>query len=544
MPKRRVFRVSHSGSLKAIRDNPALPALIQSLSPQSLAQLCARIGVSDAAEFMALAPAEKLLKALDASVWKTLRPGVPEIFDRNELIEWLTVWLDIGEAFTAERLAAMPDEDLTLCLSHVVRLSTGAMWGFERSTEIEDLDRIYAPSYHETGFGPYFVTAAVEEHWETVRAALEAMWNHDPERLLHLFAQLSGDESMLQPQWNRQNSNRDFSSARESDRERRGHVSGTGARAFLAVARWTPLEELLAVTEYDLETRRHLSILARAAGSPEVVPSSGGGTDEAVPLTEPDEGAAGGAGTAVDSAQLDALRNELEAAGLVDKPATTRLLTHDSPTRRPPLVSRLAQLTQDNPEAFDTRSRELAYLASVLMGGVGVNNEAMSTEDARDAALATCNLGFELAQKRGDDSHLESPEPGLVRLFLVGWRALADLPQLVVEAFTRSFEKLATEAASPAQEWLVAEARIALEDLRSAVTRRDLAAAREAALVMSFFFEPRTCRAVVPLLDEIPRVVTSRLGGERGGSGRWIEALADLRGVRELLGTIVDGESR
>lgn len=176
MPKRRVSRVSHSGPLKAIRDNPALPALIQSLSPQSLAQLCARIGVSDAAELMALAPAEKLLKALDASVWKKLRPGAPEVFDRNELIEWLTVWLDIGEVFTAERLAAMPEEDLTLCLSHVVRVSTGPMWGFERSTEIEDLDRIYAPSYHETAFGPYFVTAAVEEHWETVRAALDALW--------------------------------------------------------------------------------------------------------------------------------------------------------------------------------------------------------------------------------------------------------------------------------------------------------------------------------------------------------------------------------
>jgi hypothetical protein len=168
----------------------------------------------------------------------------------------------------------------------------------------------------------------------------------------------------------------------------------------------------------------------------------------------------------------------------------------------------------------------------------------MSTEDARDAALATCNLGFELAQKRGDDAHLESPEPGLVRLFLVGWRALADLPQLVVEAFTRSFETLAAEAASPDQEWLVAEARIALEDLRSAVTRRDLAAAREAALVMSFFFEPRACRAVVPLLDEIPRVVTTRHGAARGGGPRWIESLADLRGVRELLETIVDGESR
>jgi len=109
------------------------------VTPDALAQICSRVGLSDAAELMALAPARQLVRALDASVWKTPRPGLPEVFDPRELLEWLPVWLEIGDEFTAERLG---------------------------------------------GDDPGGARCPVAT---------------SPERLLHLFSQLSGDESMLAP---------------------------------------------------------------------------------------------------------------------------------------------------------------------------------------------------------------------------------------------------------------------------------------------------------------------------------------------------------
>src|SRR5690348_7378526 len=120
MPK----RPSASRSLRTLLGNRALPACIRALTPGALAQMCSRVGLGDAAELMALAPARQLVRALDASVWKTPRPGLAEVFDPRELLEWLSVWLDIGDEFAAERLGAIPDADLTLYLSHVLRVGT------------------------------------------------------------------------------------------------------------------------------------------------------------------------------------------------------------------------------------------------------------------------------------------------------------------------------------------------------------------------------------------------------------------------------------
>jgi hypothetical protein len=529
MPKQRVSAGLRSGSLRAIRDNPALPAFMRTLSSRALAQLCSRVGIGDAAEFMALAPAERLVKALDASVWKIPRPGSPEVFDPNELVEWLWVWLEIGEAFTAERLAAIPDVDLTLYLSRLLCVSTGDMWGFERSTEIEDYDRIYAPSLDETAYGPYVVNTIAHDHWEIVRAALDAMWRHGPERLLHLFAQLSADESMRTPDIDRDSANRDFVFDRDSSRERRGYVTTDGARAFLAIAETTPPEELLTMSHYDLETRRHLA----------AIEIDGENTDTDVDADEAprDDGARLSSATAEDAA-LPALRIAFETAGLIEPPAGAPLLTHDSARDRLPIIKILAQLAHDDSKAFDMRSRELAYLASVLMTSATVNDEAMSGENAKEAALAMCNLGLEILRENGGDARIGS-EPGLVRLFLVGWQVIGEVPGRVVDAFKRSLKELKAAMSLPAYDWLVQEAQGAYADLQAAFARRNFSAAREAVLMLSLVFEPRSSRAAAPLMDEVPRILAIP-----GGSARWIDSLADLRRVGELLDCIGVKEKR
>ena len=520
-------------SLRAVLDNPALPALIQSLPARDLAQLCGRIGAGDAIHIMAVAPAERLVHALDVSVWKTPRPGLPETFDARELVQWIAAWLDIGDAFAAERLGAVPDEDLTLYLSQVATVTTGDMWGFERSTEIGDLDRIYAPSHDETAYGPYVVSARRPEDWETLRAALDAMWSDAPERLLHLFAQLSGDESMRAPQQNRDSSNDDFMSARESARESRGYVTASGARAFLALAR-SPLEKLAALSEYDLETRRHLAGLAKdfakdwADGladdpgdgdtvSAHVPPSGTDGTRSAIP--------------AADVGDLGALQTALEKAGLLEPPPERLLLAHEATSKELAVVKVLRALAEDDSAEFDARGQELAYLSSVLIAGIAVDGTALTPAQARSAALATCNLGLETLSSHGEQARIDR-EPGLIRLFLVGFGVLSTLPGRVAASFVRCLEKLRKAGASsdPLHEWLVEQAEVSVADLKEAVGKSDFEAAREATMALCFVFEPRACRAVVPLLDELPRL--GKVGGE---AATWIDSLEAIENAAELL---------
>jgi hypothetical protein len=527
-------------SLRAVLDDPALPALIQSLPARDLAQLCGRIGVGDAMHIIALAPAERLVQALEASVWKTPRPGVPEVFDTGELVEWIWAWLDIGEAFTAERLAAVSDEDLTLYLSQLAIVTTAAMWGFERSTEIGDLERIYAPSHEEKAYGPYVVSARRQADWETLRGALDAMWSHAPERLLHLFAQLSGDESMLAPQRNRGSSNEDVVSARERARECRGYVTASGARAFLTLAR-SPLKQLAALSEYDLETRRHLAGLAgdlrgdtdsRAAGDGD----SAGAQPVAADMdgTENPEGAEDGkpAVRAPDVGHIAALQTALEEAGLLEPPPERLLLAHEATSRQLSIVKLLRALAEKDAAAFDARAHELAYLGSVLIAGVAVDGTALSAAEARRAALATCNLGLETLRSRGERVRIDR-EPGLVRLFLVGFSVLRALPARVVESFVHCFETLKKASAEPLHEWLVEQAEVSVADLSDAVGKGDFEAAREATMALCFVFDPRTCRAVVPLLDELPR-----LGTDDGVAATWIDSMTAISTAAGLLRSI------
>jgi uncharacterized protein DUF6178 len=521
MPNKQVSREIRS--LRTVLNNPALPALIQSLPARELAHLCGRIGISDAMDIMALAPAERLVQALEASVWKTPRPGVSEVLDTRELVEWIWAWLDIGEVFTAERLAVVPDEDLTLYLSQVATVTTAAMWGFERSTEIGDLERIYAPSHDEKGYGPYVVSAKRLEDWETLRGALDAMWSDAPERLLHLFAQLSGDESMLAPQRNRESSNDDVLSARENARECRGYVTAHGARAFLTLAR-RPLKDLAALSEYDLETRRHLAALAGD------------------PRRDPDTGALGDADNTVapapDISPVTALQVALEEAGLLEPPPQRLLLTHEPTSKQLPLVKLLQSLAEKNAVEFDTRSRELAYLGSVLIAGIAIDGSTLKPTEARSAALATCNLGLETLSSHGEPVRIDR-EPGLVRLFLVGFSVLSTLPARVVESFVQSLQTLKNATSEPAHEWLVEQAEVSVADLSDAVRKGDFEAAREATMALCFVFEPRACRAVVPLLDEIPRLRTGN-----GAAATWIDSMAALASAAEQLRTLTPKRRR
>jgi hypothetical protein len=205
------------------------------------------------------------------------------------------------------------------------------------------------------------------------------------------------------------------------------------------------------------------------------------------------------------------------------------LLAPESASKPLQLVRLLQTLAEKDAAQFNARGRELAYLGSVLVTGVVVEGTALSPAEARNAALATCNLGLELLNSHGESARVDR-EPGLVRLFLVGFNALSAMPDRVAQSFVRCLSALHDANSEPLHEWLVEQAEVSVADLIDAVRKGDFAAAREAVTALCFVFEPRACQAAAPLLDEIPR-----LAAGRGESAKWIDSVAAFTAAATLL---------
>lgn len=398
--------------LLTLRNDPALPALLRTLQPAVLARLVGRVGLNDAGELMALAPTRNLLQALDESLWKSPAPGSAEIFDADELVDWLEAWNEIGDEFVAERLAAMSDDYRAMCLSHVVSVGIHHTLAFLAIPDDEAIVEVERDTLHPIGsiaqYGPYIVAPAIEEAWDVVHASLDAMWTHCPEELLRALARLDGAESMLAAQESRKRLTLDVSHERERHRENLGYVSGPGAGAFLMFIAITSVEELAAMSAYDEETRRHLAAFGESR-------------DAADPVAKGDESSEGDEAAPAEEPQLQRLRSVLEQEHVLI-PQDALLLTDQSDDERAPLTALLAELAETDQPAFERCARELAYLANVLKLGVRVQGATMSDIEARDAAFAACDRGLTWVRERGIEPRI-SREPGLIRLFALGWKS-------------------------------------------------------------------------------------------------------------------------
>lgn len=393
--------------LQTLHGNPGPPALLRVLQPAALARLVERIGLNDAGEVMALAPAHKLLQALDESLWKSPQLGSAERFDAAELVDWLEAWIELGDAFTAERLAAMSDDYRALCLSHLVSVRIAHTLAFLAIPD-DEVDRerdTLQPIGSCASYGPYTVVPVVEDEWEVARAALDALWTERPDCLLQTLGMLDGAESMLAAPEVRRQLAIDVAHERERTRENLGYVSATGASAFLVFVATARIEELAALSAYDEETRRHLA----AFGSSPVDENE---ADDAAPdpLDEP-----------ASAEQMQELRTALEREELLI-PQNTLLLTDQRTRRHRALTAALSELAETDFAAFERCARELAYLANVVKVGVPLQGAPLSTEEARNTAYAACNRGLQLARKHGLEERI-AQEPGLIRLFALGWRA-------------------------------------------------------------------------------------------------------------------------
>jgi hypothetical protein len=511
---------SHTQLIRTLEQHPGLPSLLQSMPPRVAATLLQRIGISDAAELMALLPIESSLRTLDESIWQSARPGLRAGVDVAQLCEWLETWHDIGEAFLLERLAAMSDDYLVLVLSCLVRVDTETQ---QRPDSGDVFDAFIEDRPHlGVRFGPFDVQASHEDYRDVARTTLHALWAETPERLLRLFGRMSHAHGTPAAQRSWVTTALDVEFERESFREAQGYVSVAGARAFLTLAGNLTLEAIRELSQYDLETRRHLASFGEERTNPvQAEESSAAGADSSADIS-----------TSAESASLQAL---LEAAELVEPVAEQlRLTASDQPAHGELLLTtQLRRLAAENPLSFHERGRELAYLANVLKAGIALQEAPLSDAEAKDAAFATCNLGVELAPD--DAAHLHG-EPGLVRTLLLGWHTLRRIAPGIVAVFEH--------ATTSIDSWIREEAVVGLEDLRVAVAQNHWSDARDACVFLTIVFDTATCRAIAPLLDEIPRYSQLLAGSKQPEAVRWITTRSDLDRIAALLNDLAPKRPR
>jgi hypothetical protein len=529
--------VSQTPLLRHIVDNPALPAFLKHMQPKSLVRLIDRIELNDAAELMALVPAPRLLRALDVAVWKSPSPGASPEFDSAEFINWLQVWNEVGEPFVADRLAAFNDEYLAMCLSSVLLVDSSSSKGDGDTSEIAVDTQAHETGYTESAqsecyaiYGHFRLRPAFEDDWDIVRAALDALWRHAPDRFLDILGALATSESMLASDGRRPSLNLDVAFSRERHLERGGYVSPTGARAFLASSLVTTIQELLMMPVYDNETRRFLCGIENHDTGQHPIENAAATHNGDEELQETPNKTNGIALTPPSEDQIRALNRLFEDEAIVEPGRFESLPWNRHEPRKAVLADSLNTLECENQKAFQRRSQELAYLATVLMAGSSLEGQPFTGGHARDAALATCNLGAEFIQSRQMVLNLDT-EPGLIRPFLIGWQLLDTLRDRVIDAMEASLVDLENSPRLKDFSWLRNEARIGIRDLRNAADRRQFSDARDAATFLSIIFDATACRAIAPLLDHLPHFSTS----SNKSQPRWIESITDLDQVSSLL---------
>ncbi|HEX7035580.1 MAG TPA: hypothetical protein VF210_07385 [Pseudomonadales bacterium] len=513
-------------ALLRLLDHPELPSLLPSLPAPALARLYDTVGLHDAGRLMVATPLPLLARALDEALWPA--DGGPP--DPDVLIDWIAVWLEEGDEFAASALGALDEDLLALCLDPLLRVEDSHVTAFSRLSEEGELDPDHYDDVLDDGpsvatYDRFRMVPLEEDAWDVIDRAFTALWTHDPERLTTLLERLARTEYRSESDVeSKRHRALDLTAAREAQRERAGYVGHDAARGFLALASAMSLEELLSMDGYDPETARQLGERRRGGAAD---PSPGGqvadqfaaggrshGDSQAGGRSHGGSHAGGRSPGEHDAWAL------LAAAGIALEPTPAPRLTGPRTPTPLTLTNELQRLAGQEPGAFDRCGAELAYLANVLLSVTAAD------ADARELAFATANLGLELITARGLSAGLDRP-PGLIRAFLVGWRAQNELPDRVASACATALEAPAVRRRLDGRDWLDGQVQASCVDLRSEVAGGRFDAARNSLAVLSLALNVEVCRAVASLLDRPPRFPCVLEGGEPRAA-RWIRERADL----------------
>ena len=560
--------------MATMTSSAALPAFVPKIDPHTLKHLVDDVGLEDAGPLIAHASQRQLVHLLDETLWTGARPGDPDKLSVAELLRWLDLWNGLGEGFVADKLYELGDDFCALAFSRLLLVA-----------DYDMAPRVLDEFTH--AIGRYVVRVRVDDEWDAVQTAVTALWRDFPDFCEAVFARLAFRHSVLKMAGEDDTAkvlDGDASHAHERGREESGYVTSVMAGSFLRALGAADVDELAEETGYDLQTteyfRRRAQLKAAAAQAPAADggnadtdddPSARGeeerrGKDERrgeekkrgeeklgekerreKACTEPDAAGAGagpGAPAAVDPAELRGLEAELLAyeraqlrpAALLTGPETAEVKPSD-------WVRVALGRLQADPESFDARMDELTYLSNLVMAGLDQGGDRLESGAAANLVIATCNLGA--GHELWLDGEIDGvaavhdillQEPGLVRLFRIGWHLLANLPLTAARRLKALFADEATRERLAAKPWVLSEvdALLGAPDFEEVVAAREFEDAQETLKILGIALEPEAVVALCVLTDGVPRF--ARVLEDRAPTGAVMTyAARDLMTMTDLM---------
>ena len=549
MPTNALDQQRPSHWLERLLDTPNLPQVVRQLDPQILHRLVRVVGLEDCGEIVSLATPAQLMRVFDVDLWRGDRPGNVEQFDADRLVVWLEVLVASGVSNAALKVAGLDIDFVTSALlEHLVVIDEAAETAaavFRQIVNDSHEEEVYErPSIieriRESGItcelAGYAIVAKRGDSWDALVALLGALHDEHPDffhRLMSSCCSVSAkeieDENGSYELMNAPEQLRfDVASDREQRREGQGYVTGAQASAFLQSARRLALRAD-AMPAHDDITRAYFRELDRQPRWREREASEASQDPEPSPRSE--------------SGMASFMETLREAGVVTDTPrallAEGNVAAND---RRSTLSDHMQFVSERDEDAVTNRNEELGYLANVLVSGCSFNGGQLSTTDAQDAVVATCNLGLEnwprqwlgesntTPRQQGTDARPQLPQDFLLRhdlvtVFRVGWTVLYE--QVVVYVARQLIETLSELSSDDSD--LHDDLRGVCRSLHRSVSAGTPWHARDHLDVIAILDTP-SWATLLRLLDECP-VLSAEL--EPKTSGRALRVSTDFSFISE-----------
>ena len=528
--------------IETMSGSDALPVFVQRINPNTLKTLVDELGIEDAGPLIAHASQHQLVHLLDETIWTGAKPGDPDKLSVAELLRWLDLWNGLGARFAADKLFELGDDFCALAFSRLLIVSDHDM-----SPRIAD--------EQTQAIGSFLVRVRIDDEWDTVQTSVNALWQDYPDFTEAVFGRLSFRHSTLR-MFGEDDTARvldaDAGFAHEQGREEAGYVTSIMAGSFLRALGTVDVDVLAAETEYDLQTQEYFrrrqqlrNHTEQQAARTESKTQAESGVE-----SEPAHPANAGSEHGATDAELQNLAAELDAYERAQHRPTALLTGPEQGSAQEADWVRLALgALQADPDSFDERMDELTYLANLLMVGVELGSERLESGPAANLVVATCNLGasHELWLAPAGDpvaavQAMLQAEPGLVRLFRVGWHLLANLPVEAAERLVLLFSNEAVRERLQEKRWVLDEvdALLAVPDFKQTVAERNFEDAQETLKILGIALEPEAVVALCVLTDGVPRFARLFDGQPPEGAvltfaSRNFTTMSDLMAVHRFL---------
>src|SRR4030095_12747455 len=416
--------------LARILETPHFARLVPQLPPASFHHVIQNCGLEDCGELVALATPEQLSAVFDLDLWRSAQPGMEEQFHADRFPVGAEVLAESSAAFAAQRLAEMDAAMVIAALARYLAVFAPV---------VVDNPDMAVPTILKNGvsleLGGYLIEAKREECWDTITEVLVALENEHRDyfhRVMHGCRRLSNSKPELDGFHDLMDDSEqtlfDLAVDRERRQEQLGYVAPEQARAFLQLSRQTDLER-----EDTIRANPVATAYMRVADEPEEQRQKGHARSESgdpSPDAPPPDVAA----------FIDLLR---DTGVLPDRPRAL-LGAADEQAASPRLahIQRQMEFVRDHDsDAYALRTRELTFLANVLVAGCSLRDRPFTTREAFDAAVAVCNLGLENWAAALPERFLTDHD--LASVFQVGWAVLyKDVCVYVTEQLLGTLEAL------------------------------------------------------------------------------------------------------